>query len=535
MNSISKIVTKIEANPLLMKEETRILNVCAYIRVSTEEEEQLKSFESQFQYYSEYVSKHSEWRLVKVYADKGITGTQIKSRDQFLQMIHDCEKGKIDLILTKSVARFARNVVDGLQYVRKLKALGVGVYFEEQNINTLKMDTEMILGIYSVLAQSESENISANVSWGIRQKMRSGNYAFRYNLLGYEKGEDGEPKIVEKEARIIKMIYQKYLDGYSLIQIKHYLEENKIPTYSGKEKWHQTTISGILTNEKYMGDILLQKTYIENCISKKLKKNRGELDKYLITNNHIGIIDRETFRLVQKEMANRSLKIKVSAKNQEAQSKYSGKFALNEILYCSECGSFYRRKIWTIHGEKKAVWRCINRLENGKKYCKNSITIEEKKLKKAIINGLNKIIDNKEEVLDLLKSNILYFTTKDEVVLNMYSIELQIRDLFELREKTINLRINTEGDKSKFDVEIKNLNNQINVLNGQLKLEKSKLENNEKYLNELHKIEEIFNIGAIEIEKYNELIIRRLISSIKVDKDKITIVIKGGLTIEENI
>ena len=216
----SRVVTKIEANPLLIKEEAEILNVCAYIRVSTEEEEQLKSFESQFQYYSEYVAKHPEWRLYKVYADKGITGTQVKNREEFKKMIRDCESKKIDLILTKSIARFARNVVDSLRYIRKLKKLGIGVFFEEQNINTLKIDSEMLIGFHSVLAQAESENISANVRWGIRQRMRSGTYSFRYNLLGYKKGEDGKPKIVKEEAEIIKDIYNKFLDGLSLREIK---------------------------------------------------------------------------------------------------------------------------------------------------------------------------------------------------------------------------------------------------------------------------------------------------------------------------
>ena len=201
-----KIVTKIEANPLLIRrnDANAILRVAAYCRVSTDSDDQLESYAAQVAYYTDIIVKNPRWRLVKIYADEGITGIQAKKRKHFLEMIRDCEKGKIDLILTKSVARFARNTVDSLQYVRQLKAIGVGVYFQEQNLDTLKTDNEMVIGFHSVMAQAESENISANVRWGIQQRMRTGTYAFRYNILGYRKGENGEPVIVPEEAEVVK-------------------------------------------------------------------------------------------------------------------------------------------------------------------------------------------------------------------------------------------------------------------------------------------------------------------------------------------
>ena len=205
---VRKMVTKIAANPLVSKQnnENAILNVAAYCRVSTDSEEQLDSYKAQMEYYTDAIAKNPKWRFVGIYADEGITGLQAKKRDQFLKMIRDCERGKIDLILTKSVARFARNTVDSLKYVRKLREKGIGVYFEEQSLNSLKADSEVFIGIHSVFAQSESETISANVKWGIRQRMQSGTFAFRYNLLGYKKGDDGEPEIVPEEAEIIKTI-----------------------------------------------------------------------------------------------------------------------------------------------------------------------------------------------------------------------------------------------------------------------------------------------------------------------------------------
>lgn len=223
-------------------------------------------------YYTDAIVKNPRWRFVDIYADEGITGVMAKKRTNFMRMMRDCEKGTIDLILTKSVARFARNTVDSLNYVRRLKAKGIGVYFEEQALDSLKIENEMALGLYSVLAQAESENISANVRWGIRQRMQSGTFKFRDNLLGYRKGEDGEPEIVEKEAKYIRAIFNMYLDGKSLDQIKSYLEGEGVLTKTGKNVWNKCIIQAILTNERYCGDLLMQKTFTENCITKKSKE-----------------------------------------------------------------------------------------------------------------------------------------------------------------------------------------------------------------------------------------------------------------------
>ena len=325
-----KIVTKIDANPLLANKENEYkqLRVAAYCRVSTDSDEQLESYEAQLAYYTDAIAKNPQWRFAGIYADEGITGTMATKRPRFLKMIQDCEKGKIDYILTKSVARFARNTVDSLKYVRQLKAMGIGVYFEEQALDSLKADNEMFLGLYSVMAQAESENISANVRWGIQQRMKSGTYAFRYNILGYRKGENGEPEIVPDEADVVRTIFAMYLDGCSLDQIKEYLEEKRICTKKGKSVWSKQIIQGILCNERFAGDMLLQKTYTENCINKKVKKNRGEMAKYLIVNNHPAIISKDMFKMVQAEIARRSSKRKTSDRGITELGKYSGKFAL---------------------------------------------------------------------------------------------------------------------------------------------------------------------------------------------------------------
>lgn len=240
--------------------------------------------------------------------------------------------------------------------------MGIGVFFEEQNIDTLTTDSEMFTGLYSVMAQSESENISSNVRWGIQQRMKNGTYSSNFNIYGYRKGEDGEPEIVPEEAEVVKTIFNRYLDGDSITQILQYISENKIPNRTGKTEWSKSAVQNMLSNEKYVGDVLMQKTYRSDCITKKVKKNNGELAKYLISNNHPAIIERDIFNLAQQEKARRGAKSKKSDSAITELGKYSGKYVLSEILICGECGSPYRRRTINSHGEKKIYWRCLNRI-----------------------------------------------------------------------------------------------------------------------------------------------------------------------------
>lgn len=534
---VRKIVTKIDANPLLIKHnnENALLRVAAYCRVSTDSDDQIESYKAQVAHYSEAIAKNPRWRFVDIYADEGITGTLAKKRPNFLRMMRDCDKGKIDLILTKSVARFARTV-DSLRYVRKLKAAGIGVFFEEQNLDSLKVDNEMLIGFYSVMAQAESENISANVRWGIRQRMSTGTFAFRYNILGYRKGTDGQPEIVPEEAEHIQTIYRMYLDGNSLDQIKKYLERNSILTAQGKTEWSLQIIHNILTNERYCGDMLLQKTFTENPISKKVKKNRGEMAKYLITNNHPAIIDKDTFKLVQREVARRGSKRKTADKSITEQGKYSGKFALTELLVCGECGSPYRRMTWTKKGKSRKVWRCLSRVEHGTQYCFHSVSVEETKLQNAICRALNKAVEHRQEVLDLIISNLSYGVTGDDDVLYLSSLEKQIKDLDEEMDRTVQLSHESNGDPKRFREMISELCRQMSALRQELELTKSRLEANEKVNAEIERIKSILSDETMRFNEYDEVTVRRLVEYIRVMSDnRIIVVLKGGMAIEENI
>ena len=374
--------------------------VAAYCRVSTDSEEQLNSYEAQKSYYTQKIEESSDWEMAEIYADECISGSSMKKRTEFKKMITACKRGHIDLIITKSLSRFARNTVDCLETVRLLKANGIGVYFEKENINTLTESSEFLITLFSGFAQAESESLSKNVAWGWRKSAEAGNVYFQYKrMLGYRKGTDGQPEIVPEEAKIIRRIYRRYLAGCSLGQIKQELEQDNIPTAQKVERWSSAVIHNILTNEKYMGDALLQKTYITDCISKKVKKNMGERPMYYVENNHPAIIPRETFDQVQKEMTRRSSKRKVLQKSGKTElGKYSGKYALTELLVCGECGSPYKRVTWARNGKKRIVWRCVSRLEFGTKYCHNSPTLDESRLHNAILAAMNEYAAIRQEV-----------------------------------------------------------------------------------------------------------------------------------------
>lgn len=399
-----RTVTLIEPKKSILvdKEKYHQKRVAAYCRVSTDSEEQLTSYQNQMRVYTEMIAARKEWEFAGLYADEGISGTRADKRPEFQRMIRDCQNGKIDYIITKSVSRFARNTVECLEYIRSLKAQGIGIFFEEQNIDTLKSDSELYLVIYAGFAQSESESISKHITWTYRKNFEDGKVSFQYKrLLGYRKGEDGKPEIVPEETVVIRRIYQRYLDGCSEGQIAKELDGDGTPTAKGVKAWSHQVIHSILCNEKYIGDALLQKTYVTDCITKQVKKNNGELPQYYIENNHPAIVPRNIYQQVREEMTRRASKRKVMQKSGKTeQGKYSGKYALSEKLICGECGTPYKRCTWARNGEKRIVWRCISRLEFGKKYCHESPTMPEDKLQNAILTALNRAARQNSEFHD---------------------------------------------------------------------------------------------------------------------------------------
>lgn len=406
MNETAPRVIKIPAKPESVRqaELQRQLRVAAYCRVSTKEEDQANSYEVQKEYYTDKIMSNPVWTMAGIFADKGITGTSVKKREDFMRMIRHCRQRKIDVVLTKSVSRFARNTVDCLYYTRALKELGIAVIFEKENINSLEEDSELRITLSGAFAQSESESISANVRWGKRQSIKDGKVTFQYKtLLGYEKNPDGEMVVNAEQAETVRRIYEMYLSGQTLRSIKEALESGGFKNSAGTMEWTTSNLRTILSDEKYCGDVLLQKTFIQDCISKKVIKNTGQLPMYLIQNHHEAIIPRDRFDAVQVELARRKTLTNSTKKSAPTgMSRYSGKYALSGLLFCGECGTAYRRVVWTQHGEKRAVWRCSSRLDYGKKYCKESPTLDESPLQQAVLAAINASMSGRKILADQL-------------------------------------------------------------------------------------------------------------------------------------
>ena len=526
--------------PAKSREETgqaeRRLKVAAYCRVSTDQEEQESSYEARIGYYTEKINNNAEWTLAGIFADEGITGTQAKKRPEFMKMIRLCRQRKIDMILTKSLSRFARNTVDSLKYIRDLKSLGIAVVFEKENINTLETDTEMMLTIMSCFAQAESESISKNVSWGVRQSFKSGNVPMQYKkLLGYKKGENALPEIVPEEAEIVKEIFRSYLDGMSLRQIADSLNSRGIKTKHKQTVWQTEVVKSILVNEKYTGDALLQKTYITDCITKKSRKNNGELPMYLVKNHHEPIISRADFNRVQEEMARRGAKKAIANKlGKTEQGKYSAKYALSELLICGECGSHYRRVTWTAKGFKEIKWRCINRIQYGKKKCHSSPTVDEQSLHRAIVSAINEFCEVKDDVAKTLRESI---TEVLDPNLNgsVKAAQQRIDELAHNIDELIKLATVPETARSAMS-DIEKFSEEMKTLREFIETEKAKQMTAQRGSAELDTILERLENEDFTMTEYDDVAVRQLIEKITVvDKDTITVTFKGGFEVRKDL
>ncbi|NQI34954.1 recombinase family protein [Streptococcus suis] len=389
---MKKVIT-IEATPSIIRSSSddfplKKRRVAGYARVSTDHEDQATSYESQMRYYSEYINGRDDWEFVKMYSDEGISGTNTKLRTGFKAMVEDALNGKIDLIITKSVSRFARNTVDSLTTVRQLKEVGVEIYFEKENIWTLDSKGELLITIMSSLAQEESRSISENVTWGLRKQFAEGKVHFPYtNVLGFKAGEDGAIVVDQDEAKTVRYIFQQALIGKSPYHIAKDLTEQGIPSPSGKSHWNATTIKRMLRNEKYKGDALLQKTYTIDFLTKKKNINRGELPQYYVENNHEAIVDRETFDAVQQVLDNKGRKSTTTI--------FSSK------LVCGDCGHFFGSKVWHSTSKyRRVIYRC-NEKYNGSSKCSTPHVTEEE-VKQWFVLAVNQVIDNRFEVIDNL-------------------------------------------------------------------------------------------------------------------------------------
>lgn len=411
--AVKKNISIIPAKPVYERTrqaQMRMIRVAAYCRVSTLMEQQESSYEAQVNYYTEKIKSKSNWKLAGIYADDGKSATSTRKRSDFQSMIDDCMAGKIDMVITKSISRFARNTVDALTNIRKLKEKNIAVFFEKEGINTLEGSGELLITILSSQAQEESRNISENCHWGIVRRFESGKVIVNHSkFLGYTKDEDGNLVIVPEEAKLVHRIFRLYLEGNSSYRIKRILEADGIRTVTGNTVWQATVIDKMLSNEKYMGDALMQKTYTIDFLTKKKVINRGIVPQYYVEDDHEAIIPKELFQQVQEEKARRAAIYRPSArkKTETVKGKYSSKYALSELMVCAECGQPYRRQVWSKYGIKTAVWRCDNRLKYGAKKCKNSPTLRESTVQEAIMTSVNKVVEDQGEFVQAFRANVI--------------------------------------------------------------------------------------------------------------------------------
>ena len=520
------------------REKYRQRRVAAYCRVSTDDEEQLTSYNTQKRVYTDMVMANKEWELVGIYADEGISGTRADKRPEFKRMIDDCFAGKIDYIITKSVSRFARNTVDCLDHVRKLKARGIGVYFEEQNIDTLKCDSELYLVIYAGFAQSESESMSKNITWSYRKNFEDGKCIYIYKkLLGYKKGADGTPEIVPEEAAIVERIFNMFLAGMTAEGISNVLKAEKIKVPGKELNFSKKMILGILQNEKYCGDCILQKTVTVDCISKSRKKNEGEAPMYLVENSHQAIVSREVFNRVQEEISRRkALPPQSKKKAVTASGKYS-KYALTEVLRCGECGSRYKRVTWTSSGKKQIVWRCVSRLDYGKKYCKDSITVKEEELQEAIVRAIRKFNEEDDRTyIALMKATIgdaLGITGNSEEV---EFLERRIEALNKRMVQIVSASVQAGESVEHHEDEFRRIADEIDQLKRRIEAAQEACKGSAAEQERLKEIQATIDSRAASVNAYDDTIVRQMIECIRVYHDgRLEIIFGGGYEIAEHL
>lgn len=493
--------------------------VAAYARVSTDAEEQLTSYNAQVEWYSDYIKSRDNWEFAGIYTDEGISGTSTKHREGFKKMIKDALAGKIGLIITKSVSRFARNTVDTLVTVRKLKEHGVEVYFEKENIYTMDSKGELLITIMSSLAQEESRSISENVKWGHRKRFRDGKASVGFGrFLGYDRGEDGSFKVNPKEAETVRLIYKLFLLGMSYNSIATELTERGIKTPGGKDKWHKNTIRSILNNEKYKGDALLQKSYTADFLTKKIVKNKGEVEQFYVENSHEGIIDREMFDMVQAEIERRT----------GGKGRYSSSNLIAGRLKCSDCGSWFGAKVWHSNDQyRRVIFRCNHKFDNG--HICDTPHVTEEQVKDSFIGFVNRLIYNKEEILDDLNQlRVALFCTND-LEDRIQAAELRMSELAEDAARCIKVNANEKIDQALYKANYE----QLSEAYGKAKVEKESLEKRLEANRQKDAILEQIADSLDELDvvtEFDEKLWSALVEYATVEKDgSINYTLRGGI------
>ena len=492
--------------------------MAAYCRVSTDQYEQLESLETQRSHYDEYIRAHKDWELVNVYYDEGISGTRADTRPGLQRLMADCRLRRIDMVLTKSISRFARNTLDCLKHIRALKAQNIPVYFEKESINTLDAKGEVLLTIMVSLAQQESQSLSQNVKLGLQYRYQQGKVQVNHSrFLGYTKDAEGNLIIDPEQAEIVKRIYREYLEGYSMDRIKAGLERDGIPTGAGKTTWHTSTINKILRNEKYIGDALLQKTYTTDFLNKTRVKNNGIVPQYYVEGNHDPIIPKQIFLKVQDELVRRITCVTANGRK----CGFSSRHAFSQIVFCSECGENFHRTQWNNRGKKSVVWRCLTRLYPKKtELVCHARTVKEDELKAACLSAFNGFWKERDGFQEQMERNIERLLAEN----NPREEEKLRKREEELQQELINL---AEARKNYSHV----VSELQKVREEQTELENSRNRRSET-ISRITELREFIRGQSAELTEFDETLVRHWIKKITVHPDRLTIEFKTGDIVE---
>ena len=522
---------RLVGTPLTLKRK----RVAAYVRVSTDGEKQLQSFQSQKQYYKDKISKNKEWAMVGIYADEGITGTKTDKRDEFLRMIEDCMNGQIDVVITKSISRFSRNLVDTLTYTRMLKQKGVTVIFEKENIDTSTMESEMQLSLLSALAQNEVESLSQNVKMGVQYKMARGELMGFNGCLGYDYNpEDKSISVNPAEAETVQLIFDLYIQGYGANTIAKRLTELGKVNKKGIVKWTDSGVRGIIKNEKYKGDLLMGKTYTVDPISKRRLENRGEENQYYTKKHHEAIVLEEVWNTAQEICQNRYR----SNSNVESgtRTKYARKFAFSSMCECGFCGTnLTRRSHHQDTQHKKPVWKCRVATNKGIENCPNSKAIDESIIENAFLEMFGLLADNFDDVLESVLSSVEETVSKDESSGRLKQVEKDIASLEKKRNKLTDMMLDDKISKEAYDEKYEELNRKLKKANDEKDILSQNVLSQKNIQNRMRELRAKL-AGADVLDKFDRVVFESIVQKVivgevaedgTVDPYKLTFVLKG--------
>ena len=519
VTTIPATLNRFDSRPL---QSVRRRRVAGYARVSTDSEEQATSYTAQVDYYTRYIKSNPDWEFVGIYTDDGITATNTSHRDGFNQMVADALSGKIDLIITKSISRFARNTVDSLTTVRKLKEKGVEIYFEKENIWTLDAKGELLITIMSSLAQEESRSISENTTWGKRKSFADGKASVGFKtFLGYDRGPNGEFVVNKEQAVTVRYIYKRFLEGVSSYKIANELTQMGIKTPAGKDKWCSRTILSILRNEKYKGDALLQKSFTKDFLTHKRVDNKGEVPQYYVEGHHEGIVTADQFEQVQAELYRR-----------QNMDRYSGVGCFSSIIKCGECGSWYGAKVWhSTDKYRRVIYRCNNKYGKGCK-CKTP-HITEDEIKGMFVKAANELFSEKAEIVENTKTMMDMVCNTDALDRDLGNRIAELNIIAEQMQTAIAENSRMALDQNEYERRYAELTERYNTIKAEYDKISQRLES-KKVQRELFKgfIRALEKQGTL-VEKFDEGLWSSLVQEVVVNtKDDIRFIFRNGFEVK---